>query len=34
MINYGEKLSPEEAEEICKDADINNDGNINYKSFV
>lgn len=27
-------MAPEEAEEICKDADINGDGNINYKSFV
>jgi len=33
MTNFGEKLSPEEVDEMIKDADINGDGKINYTEF-
>lgn len=34
MINYGEKLTAEEAEEMCKEADIDGNGLIPYRKFV
>uniref|UniRef100_H2YVC6 EF-hand domain-containing protein n=1 Tax=Ciona savignyi TaxID=51511 RepID=H2YVC6_CIOSA len=33
MTTLGEKLSPEEVDEMIKDADINGDGKINYTEF-
>ncbi|KRX09721.1 hypothetical protein PPERSA_02593 [Pseudocohnilembus persalinus] len=34
MINYGLQLSPEDAEEICKEADMKNNGQIEYQEFI
>ncbi|XP_023236518.1 calmodulin-like isoform X3 [Centruroides sculpturatus] len=34
MMNLGEKLTAEETEEMIREADINNDGLINYAEFV
>ncbi|XP_067141220.1 calmodulin-like [Centruroides vittatus] len=34
MMNLGEKMTAEEAEEMIREADINNDGLINYAEFV
>jgi calmodulin len=34
MMTLGEKLSREEAEAMIKEADVDGDGNINYKEFV
>lgn len=34
MINYGEKLSQEEVEEMVTEADIHKDGHINIEEFI
>lgn len=34
MTTLGEKLTEEEADEMIKEADMNNDGQINYQEFV
>eukprot|EP01121_Diplochlamys_sp_Union-15-3_P010048 TRINITY_DN2777_c0_g1_i1.p1 TRINITY_DN2777_c0_g1~~TRINITY_DN2777_c0_g1_i1.p1 ORF type:complete len:150 (+),score=46.84 TRINITY_DN2777_c0_g1_i1:53-502(+) len=34
MTNLGEKLSEEEVDEMIKEADVDNDGQINYEEFV
>ena len=34
MGNNGEKLTDDEVEELIKEADIDNDGQINYEEFV
>lgn len=34
MTNLGESLSPEEVEEMIKEADLDGDGQINYDEFV
>ena len=33
MMQFGEKFSGEEVEELIKEADINNDGKIDYEEF-
>ena len=34
MRNFGEAITEEELEEMVKDADMNQDGKINYEAFV
>ena len=34
MSNLGQKLSPQELDEMIKEADTDGDGKINYKEFV
>ncbi|KFR15358.1 Calmodulin, striated muscle, partial [Opisthocomus hoazin] len=34
MTNLGEKLTDEEGDEMIKEADCNNDGQVNYEEFV
>ena len=34
MINIGEEYTPEEAEEMIKEADLDNDGKIDYNEFM
>lgn len=34
MMNAGEKLTQEEIDDIIREADINNNGNIDYEDFV
>lgn len=34
MTNLGEDLTPEEVEEMVKEADLDNDGQIDYDEFV
>jgi calcium-binding protein CML len=34
MTNLGEALTPEEAEDMIKEADISGDGLVNYEEFV
>ena len=34
MTTLGERLTEEEADEMIKEADTNNDGQINYQEFV
>ena len=34
MINLGEEYSPEEAEEMIKEGDLDNDGRIDYDEFM
>ena len=34
MTNLGEGLTPEEVEEMVKEADLDNDGQIDYDEFV
>ncbi|GER25471.1 calmodulin [Striga asiatica] len=34
MINLGEKLSDEEAEQMIREADLDGDGQVNYDEFV
>lgn len=34
MTNLGEKLTDEEVDEMIKEADVDNDGQINYEEFV
>lgn len=34
MTNLGEKLTPEEADEMIREADVDGDGQINYEEFV
>ena len=34
MTNLGEGLTPEEVEEMIKEADLDNDGQIDYNEFV
>jgi Ca2+-binding EF-hand superfamily protein len=34
MINLGEKLTDEEAEQMIKEADLDGDGQVNYDEFV
>ena len=31
MCNLGEKLSPDEIEEMIKEADVDGDGQVNYE---
>ena len=33
MMQFGDKFSDEEVEELIKEADINNDGKIDYEEF-
>ena len=33
MMQFGDKFSDEEVEELMKEADINNDGKIDYEEF-
>jgi calmodulin len=33
-MNAGEKITEEEIDDVIKDADADNDGNINYEEFV
>ena len=34
MTNLGEKLADEEADEMIREADVNNEGRINYEDFA
>ncbi|NXY91894.1 CALMS protein, partial [Alcedo cyanopectus] len=34
MTNLGEKLTDDEVDEMIKEADCNNDGQVNYEEFV
>ncbi|CAN4116529.1 unnamed protein product [Withania somnifera] len=34
MINLGEKLTDEEAEQMIKEADLDGDGQVNFDEFV
>ena len=34
LTNLGEKMSDEEVEQLIKEADIDDDGQINYEEFV
>ena len=34
MINIGEEYTPEEAEEMIKEGDMDNDGRIDYDEFM
>jgi len=34
MTNLGEKLSEQEVEEMIREADVDNDGQVNYDEFV
>ena len=34
MTSLGEKLSDDEADEMIREADLNNDGQIDYQEFV
>ena len=34
MTNLGENLTPEEVEEMIKETDLNNDGQIDYDEFI
>jgi calmodulin len=34
MTNLGEKLSEQEGEEMIREADVDNDGQVNYDEFV
>ena len=34
LLKLGEKLSPEECQELMNEADIDGDGNVNYEEFV
>ena len=34
MMNIGEEYTPEEAEEMIKEGDLNNDGKIDYDEFT
>jgi len=34
MTSLGEKLSNEEVEDMIREADSDNDGQVNYKEFV
>ncbi|XP_052105384.1 calmodulin-beta-like [Mytilus californianus] len=34
MVNIGEKLTDEEANEMIKEADVDGDGKVNYEEFV
>ena len=34
MLNLGEEYSPEEAEEMIKEGDLDNDGRIDYEEFM
>jgi calmodulin len=34
MTNLGEKLTDEEVDEMIREADVDNDGQINYDEFV
>ena len=34
MLNLGEEYSPEEAEEMIKEGDLDNDGRIDYDEFM
>ena len=34
MTTLGEKLTDEEVDEMIREADVDNDGQINYEEFV
>lgn len=34
MLNLGERLTDEEAEQMIREADLDGDGLINYEEFV
>lgn len=34
MINLGERLTDEEAEQMIKEADLDGDGQVNYEEFA
>jgi Ca2+-binding EF-hand superfamily protein len=34
LLNFSQKLSEEEIEEIFNEVDINHDGNIDYQEFI
>ena len=34
MANLGEEYTPEEAEEMIKEADLDNDGRVDYDEFM
>lgn len=34
MINLGEKLTEEEAEQMIKEADLDGDGQVNFDEFA
>lgn len=34
MITLGEFLTPDEVDELVKEADLDNDGQINYEEFI
>ena len=34
LVTLGDKLSPEEADEFMRSADVDNDGTIDYREFT
>lgn len=34
MLNLGERLTDEEAEQMIREADLDGDGQVNYEEFV